>query len=126
MSAPHDLSTQIAVHLFGWRCPGSESGVWRDPDGLVCAAVTFRRRLPAYSRVPDATALVWQWLETHHAPAQWKVTFAYGPETVWCRIDGGPDVERFALENGATSSLALCRAALALAAALERETPHAE
>lgn len=84
MNDTRDLDTQIAVHLFGWRWLG-DAQLWRDPDGLVYDVAAFRRRLPAYSRVPDATALVWQWLET--VGQMQDISFHYDqPPGVACQV----------------------------------------
>lgn len=118
MSAARDLHTQMAERLFGWRWEDAAQ-LWRDQGGVYSDVATFRRRLPAYSTSPAATALVWQWLEA------WRdlqhVTFDYWPPSsgVTCEVLVGVVS---AQGGGATWSEALCRAALALAEALEPET----
>jgi hypothetical protein len=117
MHVSETLEGQIAQRLFGWRWQ-ADASLWRDPDGLYCDAATFRRRLPAYSTHPAATALVWQWVETRGAPLD-RVTFEYlvmEEEGLCCTVHcGRGDVEGY----GATWPEALCRAALALAEQME-------
>ena len=114
MRAPTDLHAEIAVRLFGWRWDAAVQ-LWRDPDGVYRSAAEFRRRLKAYTTDPAATALVWQWVETRGMPVL-AVEYAYGDEAITC----GLVYARYQPEGtGATWPEALCRAALALAEALD-------
>lgn len=93
----NDLDTQIAQRLFGW----------------TYAAMS-------YATDPAGTALVWQWLETHGPLLHGvHVTYAHDGEEgpyLRCMIAyGRKDCSGY----GATWPEALCRAALALAEALE-------
>jgi hypothetical protein len=121
-----DLDAQIAVHLFGWRWL-ADAQLWRDPDGLVCDAQTFRRQLPASSRVPEATALVWQWLEglTRVREIYFGYDLTSKTRAVGCDIvySGRKKTDRWdcARGKGPTWPEALCRAALALAELLKQE-----
>lgn len=94
-----DLNAQIAQRLFGW-----------EPKGP----------LPAYTTDPAATARVWQWLERRGAPLD-LVQFEYQAmeeDGICCTLQcGRGDVEGY----GTTWPEALCRAALAVAEALEGE-----
>lgn len=110
-----DLNGQIAQCLFGWRWQ-ADAQLWRDPEGLYCDAQAFRRRLPAYTIDPRATALVWQWVEEQAVPLL-AVEYQYGEERITCVLQ---IAARGLVEGtGATWPEALCRAAVALAAALE-------
>lgn len=102
-----NLHAEIAQRLFGYTwIPQTE--VWM---GKPC---------PAYTTDPAATAQVWQWLERKvHALQSTGLTIslvatAQGGWTYLCFL---PGVEA----QGATWPEALCRAALALAEALEKE-----
>ena len=112
------LHAQLAQRLFGWRYE-ADAGLWRDPDGVYRDGATFRRRLPAYSTNPAATAQVWQWLETHGME---DLSFHYDrPVEVGCQLSYASQATAydFVFTVGATWPEALCRAALALAQALE-------
>lgn len=120
MSTSTDLHAALAQRLFGWHWQ-ADAQLWRDPDGVYRDAATFRRRLPAYSIEPRATAEVWQWLETR-GDILHVVHFDYhcsGEDGALCCVI---QLGRFeGAGHGATWPEALCRAALALADALERE-----
>ena len=127
MSEPDDLNAQIAQRLFGWtwgrchaQCPYAQEG-WHTADG------GHVWRLPASTTNPAATALVWQWLET--GPWLCDICFPYHydgkikPRHVRCEIayrtGRKGTLHGCAKGIGATWHEALCRAALALAEALE-------
>jgi hypothetical protein len=108
MHISETLEGQIAQRLFGWRCAGVD---WTDAEGL------WHRTPPASTTDPAATARVWQWLERQGMPLL-AVEYTYGDEMITCCVV----YARFQPEGtGTTWPEALCRAALALAAALERE-----
>ena len=116
------IHVEIAQRLFGWRWDAAAQ-LWRDPDGVYRDDATFRRRLPAYTTDPAATARVWQWLEGHRIR---DLSFHYDDpkapiggilcHMTWTRTNG---TYTFFFHAGATWPEALCRAALALAEALE-------
>lgn len=117
MSERDDLHAQIAQQLFGFTVQPGVHGLtlWHD------AAGTLHHAIPAYTTDPAATALVWQWVERRCGPLLHgvHVTYAHdGEEGPFCRcmiVYGRQD----ASGTGATWPEALCRAALALAEALE-------
>jgi hypothetical protein len=110
---PQALHAQIAQRLFGWTWRASADR-WMTPDDDP----VLPEDLPAYSANPAAAALVWQWLEGQ--PGFSGLTFSYGVqdgiECLVCFLDC-----RAFQGTGATWPEALCRAALALAQALEEE-----
>lgn len=109
MNDATDLHAEVALRLFGWSCDGVD---WNDAEGL------WHRTPPAYSTDPAATALVWQWMERRGAPLD-LVQFEYQAmeeEGICCTLQcGRGDCEGY----GASWPEALCRAALALAEAVE-------
>jgi hypothetical protein len=115
MSAPEDLHAQLAQRLFGWRYEATER-LWVAQAGQWPAWDP-----PAYSTDPVATALVWQWLETrgdilHTVHFDAHCSGAAGARG--CILQLGRETVS---GHGASWPEALCRAALALAEALERE-----
>lgn len=121
MSTEQDLNTQIAQRLFGWTFHPDlalwqdQWQNWRHPWGV-----------PAYTTDPAATALVWQWLETH--ASHWIVSYARRrgnlPHShrveVWEEHRPWPAHCAQGDVSGETLPETLCRAALALAEALEQ------
>ena len=113
-----DLDDQIAYKLLCFTLHRVEGyTVWRDAHGGL------HHTIPAFTTDPAATARVWQWLEAH-LPARWRgeervcelqVTWDPEGQHVTCGIPP------WGAYDGATWPEALCRAALALAEALERE-----
>lgn len=122
MSEAQALHAQIAQRLFRWAWH-EDAQLWRDPDGVSRDAATFRRRLPAYTTDPAATARVWQWLEQSQGETVEAIYFEYyhGTATLVCLITCTHVPEPFE-GTGASWPEALCRAALALAEGLEGET----
>lgn len=102
-----NLDAKIAQRLFGW---------------------TYAAR--AYTTDPVATAEVWQWVETRERLLTHIAFSYYGDEArgdVMCTLtlnarDEGTTLLTVEGPSGATWPEALCRAALALAAALAEET----
>lgn len=123
MRAHDDLDAQIAQRLFGWMYEGGTA--W-EPAFARAHGTSMkylpRRACPAYSTDPTATAQVWFWLET--TGSMQDVTFHYHdpPSEVGCHLtytlSEGTDFH-WVFCAGATWPEALCRAALALAEALE-------
>ena len=116
MTALHDLNTQIAQRLFGWRPhPEEPEEWWLLPDGDA------RILVPAYTTDPAATAQVWQWVEEQgHGALLHRISFGYYVEgEEWpfygCVITLGQGQSD---GSGATWQEALCRAALALVTGL--------
>jgi hypothetical protein len=114
------LHAAVAQRLFGWTYTPHHTlpvSVWRDPAGGGQAA------LPAYTTDPAATAQVWQWVETLSMGVDY-LKFDYYPTIpkVRCWVELYHHDDFLSGEGGgATWPEALCRAALALAQALERE-----
>lgn len=114
MSEAQDLHTQIAVRLFGWRWDQTARR-WKHPDGPYQWGAVSGRLPPAYTTDPAATARVWQWLETRGLPLQ-GVQFAYHAEGIECVLCYA---QCAASGCGASWQEAVCRAALALAEAVD-------
>ena len=109
-----DLNAQLAQRLFGWTARPAYGGkLWRDPWGTDLL-------LPLYTADPHATALVWQWVEESRGLQDGAIIFSYQGGQVRCRITRLNGLEVLAQEGGTTWPEALCRAALALAEALEK------
>lgn len=113
--ATTDLHAQLAQRLFGFHDTAGVHGFTRWKD----AAGTVHHAIPAYTTNPAATALVWQWVEAHEGRS---IAFHYASmfaSPVLCQIS---TTAHGTLTGQATTwPEALCRAALALAEALERE-----
>lgn len=114
MSAPEDLHAQLAQRLFGWTWVPKRG--WHNAEGQWCRAV------PPYTTNPAATALVWQWLEAQQRYFRLEYLAWEDARGYRCAVlDGTPLSFRSFEGSGATWPEALCRAALALAEALEKE-----
>lgn len=127
MSAATDLHAAIAQRLFGWAwrscatpCPfgGSGSTMGADHEGWHDAAGRFAFAPPAYTTDPAATAQVWQWLETRRTPLDLIAVVYWHARDIQCAVQCG---RLEVAGGGATWPEALCRAALALAEAVEEE-----
>ena len=117
MTDPWDLNAQMAQRLFGWTWGRCSARCWYAQDGFHTADGAHVWHLPAYTTDPAATALVWQWVETRGAPMHRILMDYLDGEAILCTIQmGRHDVEA----EGATWPEALCRAALAMADALEQ------
>ncbi|HSF31902.1 MAG TPA: hypothetical protein VLK82_15670 [Candidatus Tectomicrobia bacterium] len=115
MSETTDLNAQIAQRLFGWEY---HDGLWAEPSGPGdwCMHVTP----PAYSIDPAQAARVWQWIEALSVGVDYlKFDYYPSPPTVRCWIQLYHHEDFLGWQGGgATWQDALCRAALALAAAI--------
>jgi hypothetical protein len=114
MSDTTDLHAQLAQRLFGWDWD-PHLRLWLDPAHYLWT----EDDVPAYTTDPAATAQVWQWVETRE---MLSIAFSYPHRLyapVLCQISTA--AHGTVTGDGTTWPEALCRAALALAEALEKE-----